>query len=496
MSGNVVDILRRNAELNKRIYETNRQISYVEMWNKINALKEKILNCNRLIQNNVGVYLPNGIDYVIALFSIQAASKIPVPMSLIEKPINVIDMILYTRQNLIITDDENYSILYPLLVESQYQFILYNITTDLFSIINNENEVLIDDYPLNPSEVAIILKTSGTTDNPKFAMLTHEGIIFNVKAHIRSLNISSAERTLIQLPMCFGYCYSSQLLVHIFLGAEIFIGSQMFNLKQFIRQIKAWQITNTTIVPSVLQVLNCTLKNIEQFKDFSSLKYLCFGGAKADINLIDQLNRKLKFTYLVQTYGLTEHSPRISTKIYDKRKKLKNSVGFPLDGVEISIRTSNGEKALKHTPGVIWVKSPSVMKGYYKNQNETEKILKNGWLNTGDIGYIDLDNELCICGRQKNIIIFNGININPEEIEVIILNTPGVEKVLVSKEEHEVFGEVPVATISVKKEYDPNVVRDCVIKNCKRTLPNHKWPRKVTITNYIETTITGKVKRK
>lgn len=491
----VLDILEHHSLNTKECVESYKElVSYGEIFKRARELSRHVLKSD-IRHKNIGIYFPNSIEFIVAYFSAQILECISVPISTFEKSHGIynttVDVDIYT----IISNTQGIIKLEEAFKGVDREYCIINIENGKKIIINEGcRKPHIKDRTLS-SEVATILKTSGTTDNPKYVMLRHEGIINNIKAHIKSLDLSENDKTMIILPMCFGYCHTSQLLAHIYLGAGIYIYSGTVNPKNIVESIEKYNITNTTVVPSVLYLLDQFIKKKNGKIKNNTLKKLCFGGAKPDLEILKSLNKNLKETILVQTYGQTENSPRITTKIFSKKDNMVDTVGQAIEGVIIKIFDNKGKECSTGIEGDIFVKSNSLMKGYYNNAEATKKAIINGWLNTGDIGRLDDEGNLYISGREKNIIIRNGINISPEEIEICIKKVYGVRESLVIKESHPVYGEEPVALVLMENGYNEEKVKIEIKSKCKEELEDYKLPAKICFVEKIEKTNTGKVRR-
>ena len=204
--------------------------------------------------------------------------------------------------------------------------------------------------------------------------------------------------------------------------------------------------------------------------------------------------------YVAQGYGLTETSPVLAAENFKYFKS--GSTGLPMPGVEIKINNPNEQGV-----GEIIAKGPNVMLGYYENEEETNKVLKDGWFYTGDLAYIDKDGFIFITGRQKNVIVLkNGKNIYPEELEALIGNMSYVKECMVYGKEKD-----DDLVVSAKIVYDPDYMKEKFqkteeedikqkiwedIKEINKTMPNYKHIKNIVVTDkeMIKTT-TAKIKR-
>jgi len=306
---------------------------------------------------------------------------------------------------------------------------------------------LFSDNPLpvstnRPEDIAVILYTSGTTGRSKGAMLSHKNIVTNIQAAIHRFQLDSSIETLSFLPINHVFEQVCGVLLPLSLGGKVSFAQSIKKLGDNLNEVKPTFLLG---VPAVYRLLlDRIMKNIES-KSASRLLFkfpmtrkivtnkvqqavgtrttFVSGGAALD-PAVAQGFSDLGLT-LLQGYGITETSPVISAESPFKSKP--GTVGEVLDDVQIKINrpNSNGE-------GEILVKGPNVMLGYYKNDKATEEALRDGWYHTGDLGRIDEDQMLAICGRVKNLIVTpNGKNVYPEEIENQLLKSPYIAEIMV-----------------------------------------------------------------
>lgn len=384
------------------------------------------------------------------------------------------------------------------------------------------------DATINPEEMDIILFTSGTTSASKAVMLSQKNIVSNIHALNSIIKVYPTDRNMAFLPLhhTFG---STGLLFFISNGV-----SNVFcdGLKYIQKNLQEYKVTIFVCVPLLLEAMNKRiLKEIDKqgktklikivtkisnfllkfgidirrkvFKDIinnlGGLRMAVSGAAGIDKNVVENFtNFGIK---TVQGYGLTETAPVITAENDENIRY--GSVGFPLKNVEIEIFEPN-EQGI----GEIIAKGPNVMLGYFENKEATDEVLIDGWFHTGDLGYVDKDGFLFITGRKKNVIVMkNGKNIYPEELEALITTLPYVAenmvfgiptrdddldlaaKIVYNKEYvEEVYGEIS------EEELQEKIWQD--IKKINKTMPPYKYIREIIVTDepMIKTT-TQKVKR-
>ena len=303
---------------------------------------------------------------------------------------------------------------------------------------NFEDEIPSDfpDVEITPDTVASIIFTMGTTVDPKGAMLTHGGFISNVKAVAKALPPTDDERILSALPLYHALSFSCSLLMTLYSGTT----ATYVNALRPTSLLKAMREDKTTAfisVPRLFQMLQSTIERQASREDTPGetiaekaknvmgghIRVLVSGGAALDDATYDGF-QKLGLT-LYQGYGMTETAPVLSVNPYLNSKR--GSVGPPVEGVEFQVLNpdSNGI-------GEIIAKGPSNMKGYYQNQKATEKAIQDGWLYTGDLGYIDEDGYLFLTGHCKDVIVpASGKNIYPVELEALYKKCPVIDEMCV-----------------------------------------------------------------
>ncbi len=296
-------------------------------------------------------------------------------------------------------------------------------------ISSNQGEY---DIEINPDQLCTILFTSGTTGKSKGVMLSHRNLADN--ATCLDMKIPAGTVSMTILPINHVYCLTMDIIKGLFIGATLCINDSIMRVA---KNMKLFQPDMMLLVPLVIESIYAKLKaagNLLPKKVIAkqafggNLKTICSGGAYLDPDYIDKF-AEYGITIL-QGYGMTECSPVICNNLeWDNRK---GSVGKLLPNCEAKIVDEE-----------IWVKGSSVMMGYYKMPEETAETLVDGWLKTGDLGYIDEDNYVYITGRKKNLIILaNGENVSPEEIENQIYKADLVKEIIVSEKDKIIQAEI------------------------------------------------------
>lgn len=323
----------------------------------------------------------------------------------------------------------------------------------------------------DPSDTAVILYTSGTTGRAKGAMLSHANIVSNIQAAVQHLQVDSTMHTLSFLPINHVFEQVAGILVPLSLGGTISIAESLKKVGQNLVEEKP---THVMGVPAIYRILlQKILKGIEEKALSRALFALPFtrplvkskvrknlggnltfvsGGAALDPAIAKGM-QQLGLTIL-QGYGITETSPIISAERPGSMRL--GTVGQAIPGVQVRIDHPNEEGV-----GEILIKGPNVMQGYYKRPRATAEAIVDGWYHTGDLGKLDGDGFLSICGRAKNLIVTpNGKNVYPEEVENELLKSPFIAEVMVYGHKVTATAEEVHAIIYPNQEAIDNHVRE------------------------------------
>jgi len=308
------------------------------------------------------------------------------------------------------------------------------------NVIYSSGNTCFKDMPIDPYEMKILLFTSGTTGMAKGVMLCHRNICANIKSVREVVKVYSSDQMISLLPLHHTYECTLGFLLPIYCGACISYCSGLRHLSQDIRDIHPSVIICVPLLvenvykkiekalPMPIGKMNFLVKKIALLKINNSLggrlRLVITGAAAIDPQLVDSFN-ELGFRAL-QGYGLTECSPLVTGNNDFFQKS--DSVGRSIPDVDVKI-----DKPDYAGIGEVLVRGSNVMLGYFKNPEETEKVFKNGWFCTGDLGSIDYKGFLHLTGRSKNVIVTkNGKNIYPEEVEYYLNNNPLISESIVS----------------------------------------------------------------
>lgn len=352
---------------------------------------------------------------------------------------------------------------------------------DLFISLREKNKNDVD------NDIVMIMQTSGTTNKPKGVMLLVNNIISNIMAIDDYLELDKNEKFLIVKNTNHISTIVGEMLVGLYAGATLVFNDNALKINHVADIINKKEITTFFAVPSIM---NTILRKNEKFN--SSLKTINFYGAKMSKSDIIKLCTTYPEIEFIYSYGQTEASPRVTYIKKDDILKYPGSSGRTIKGVNLTIQDENGKVLGNNKEGEIGVTGPNVMRGYYNDSKLTEKVLRNGELHTGDLGYVNEEGYLYVTGRKDNMIIISGKNIHPEEVEEIIQSYPNVLEVLVKEKQ---FGNIKGLVCYIVKDQDANIEPREIMKFVKDNAEDYKVPREVIFVKRLEKTLSGKIKR-
>jgi long-chain acyl-CoA synthetase len=278
--------------------------------------------------------------------------------------------------------------------------------------------------PVQPDEMAVLIYSGGTTGVAKGIMLSHYSVVANAHQIIAWGHLTDEQGVLAVLPFFHGFGMSVTMNAAVFAGGEIFLLPR-FSAKQVARTIQKYRPSFFIGVPTMFVHLS-NLPDIHRY-DFSSLRGTFVGAAPLTKAIKDEFEKKTGGR-MIEGYGLTESVTGIMANPYKGMHKV-GSIGIPFPDVDVKIVSlDDGHDLAPGDLGEIVLRGPTVMLGYYKNDEETKKTIVDGWLYTGDIGYMDQDGYFYITDRKKDLIIVGGFNVFPREIDELIYEHPKVKE--------------------------------------------------------------------
>ncbi len=341
----------------------------------------------------------------------------------------------------------------------------------------------------NPKSPINIQFTSGTTGLPKGAQLTHRNILNNGFFIAHEMGYTREDRIVLPVPLyhCFGLVMGN--LAALTSGATIIYPNLSFNAEKTLQAVETYKGTTIYGVPTMF--MNFLNQQEKSSYNLTSLQKGIMAGSICPEHLLSRVNKELNIAQLAVCYGMTETSPvSFMTRRNDSQDQKTTTVGKLMKHLEAKVVDEQGNILPTEVPGELLVKGYSIMAGYYNNP-DSNKVITEGWMKTGDLGTINKDGYLKIVGRIKDIIIRGGENIAPMEIENQLLKMTNVDNVQVFGVPDAVMGEEICAFIQLKDKdhsFDPK----SVLSFLKNKLAHYKVPKYVCVVDQLPITVTGK----
>jgi long-chain acyl-CoA synthetase len=344
---------------------------------------------------------------------------------------------------------------------------------------------------LDLNSIAALQYTGGTTGVAKGAMLTHGNLVANSTQGLEMFKpfiTIGDEVILTALPLYHIFAFTANLMIfYIAGGRNVLVPSP-----RPLSNLKAVMLSEPITWMTGVNTLFAGLMHEPWFKERPqwSLRGSIAGGM-ALVPVIGERWVAMTKTPIYQGYGLTETSP-VATLNPFNRPKLA-AIGVPVPGTDVRFVDNDGGDVPRGQPGELWIKGPQVMKGYWQRPDETARVLRDGWLATGDIATLDEDGYIQIVDRKKDMILVSGFNVYPNEVEAVLSTHPGVGDNAVVGVPDDECGEIVVAFVTPK---DESLTEDSVRQHCKQSLTGYKVPRIVVFKKDLPKTNVGKVLRK
>jgi len=339
--------------------------------------------------------------------------------------------------------------------------------------------------PIPTDEIAVVFYTAGTTGHPKGAMLSHENLLASIQGCRQALLVRPEDRVLAVLPLFHSFGQIVGMHVPLTSGAVIIMHSK-FDAAAIADSL---QNDRVTIFPGVPGMFEQLLQLNPAKEKLATVKFCVASGAPLTESLQDEMNRRFGVPILAG-YGLSECSPLAA--VQQPHGLLRHgSVGIPLPGLEIRILDDSGKALRPNEVGEIAISGNAVMRGYLNRSEATKDVLRDGWMMTGDVGYLDADGYLTIVERKKDLILKAGFNVYPREVEKFINAHPKVEECAVIGVPDKHSGEEAKAYVVLRQGQHSS--KEEIINYCREKMAAYKCPKHIEFCGSLPRGATGKV---
>jgi acyl-CoA synthetase (AMP-forming)/AMP-acid ligase II len=369
-------------------------------------------------------------------------------------------------------------------------------------ISSSSSEEIVSD--IGDEDVTMLMYTAGTTGRPKGVPLRHSAFSSYIMSNVDPANPAIQEHNLLSVPLY--HIAGIQAMLSAVYGGRTMVLMRQFEVGEWLRLVQEEKISRAMLVPTMLKWL-IDAPDFSKY-DLSSLKIITYGAASMPFQVIKTAIEKMPWVRFINAFGQTETASTITILGPDdhliegtdeeKEKKLHrlaSSIGKPLPDIAVKIVDDQGQSLPSNMVGEIYAKGPRIMSGYWKENEKTSQVMtKDGWLRTGDKGWIDDDGYIYLAGRGDDMIIRGGENISPEEVEDVLHSHPAVEEAAVFGLPDPEWGQEPCAVVVLKKGVAVDGAE--IMEYCRSHLAGFKRPRKVFFEGSLPRNSMGKVLRK
>ena len=357
---------------------------------------------------------------------------------------------------------------------------------------------------IGDDDITILMYTAGTTGRPKGVPLSHSGFVSYVLENVEPANPEIEERNLLTVPL-YHVAGMQAMLAGVY-GGRTLVLMRQFEVKEWMKTIQDERASRAMLVPTMLKwVIEDT--DFHTF-DLSSLKVITYGAAPMPFEVIKKAIQELPWVRFINAFGQTETASTITTlgpedhilegtdeEIDKKLRRLTSSIGRPLPDVKVKIVDEKGNPLPSNEVGEILAKGPRIMTGYWGDEEKTAQVMtQDGWLRTGDKGWMDEDGYIYLAGRGDDMIIRGGENISPEEIENVLHSHPKIEEAAVIGIPDPEWGQEPRAIVVSKK--GEAATAEEIMEYCRSRLAGFKRPRSVIFIDSLPRNPMGKILKK
>jgi len=431
--------------------------------------------------DRVGLWLKNRPEFVMAYFGILNTGAVVVPINNFLKPAEVSYILQDAGIEILVTDDE-LGAHAAALIEAKPGLKLFRV--EEFPAPGDSPGSALPLPDRLETDLAVLIYTSGTTGRPKGAMLSHGNLLHNVNSCRIVLETIEDDRIAVLLPLFHSYMMTVGILLPLLVGGSIVLVKSLSHPHHALREICARQ---GTILPAIPQFYRALVS--APFPGKFPFRLCVSGAAPLPVQLLRDFEAKFQIP-LIEGYGLSEASP-VVTKNPLRGVRKAGSIGLPIANVEVSVQDDAGRMLAAGEVGEICVRGGNVMQGYWNNPEESANVMRAGWLLTGDIGYRDADGYYFITDRKKDMLLVNGINVYPREIEEMLHHFPGVKEAAVVGIPDPRKGEQPIAYVAPGDGV--SLDEKALLQFLRPKLADYKLPRRVVILPALPRNATGKV---
>ena len=427
--------------------EHNGELSNSEMLKRVEHASARLAARGVKAGDVVAVKLPNRVELVIALFAAWRLNAAVTPINPSLTAAEIAHQLSDSNARVVITDDD---------------------------LDSGAVDSVLPPLRSERSATALVVYTSGTTGRPKGVELTHANLMAMAQGINEATGSGPDTHSLLILPLFHVNGIVVSVLAPLLAGGQTTIAGR-FDPQRFFDLVEHYRPTFFSAVPTIYSMLAALPPEVTP--DTGSLRYAACGAAPMPPQLIEAFERRYGVP-IIEGYGLSEGTCASTLNPVNGIRK-PGTVGVALPGQQIAILDRHGLPATTGTPGEVAIAGPTVMRGYLNRPQDTAETIVDGWLRTGDIGFLDADGYLTLVDRAKDMIIRGGENIYPKELESVLYTHPSVREAAVVGRPDPVYGEVPVAFVTAHSGAD--LSEEALAAHLAESVAKYKRPELILV---------------
>lgn len=504
----LTDFLDRAVELygeKTALIDEVKRLTYNQLGQRVNQLSRGLKDLGINKGDKVAYLSPNTIEMLEGFYGVYQVGAVMTPLNTRLKPADYKFILTHSESRVLFVDEELYPLVAPILKEvaSLEHVIIHGQSTDDYQGYDEwRSQYSRDTYEreeLQENDIASLLYTSGTTGDPKGVLLTHRSNYLHALSSMHHLRVSDRDTLLHVLPMFHVNGWGSPFYYTANGATQVML--RKVDPKVILEKVSKHGVTVMHMAPTVL---NMVLEQNETDKpEISQHVRVVIAGSAPPPAFVRKVEEDLKWEF-IQVYGMTEISPLITTSVIksteddlakEEKYRLKAKAGYSMIGSKVKVVDEYGEEVPRDGKaiGEIVTRTNTIMEGYFKNEEATNRTIREGWLHTGDMAIVDKNGYIEIVDRMKDVIISGGENISSIEVEGVLYEHDSVLEAAVIAVPHEKWGEVPHAVVVLREGH--KLTEDELIKFSRERLANFKAPKGITFAEELPKTASGKIQK-
>jgi acyl-CoA synthetase (AMP-forming)/AMP-acid ligase II len=478
------------------LVDASTRLTYEEVENVIGRFMNGLIHTGLRKGKTIGLMMGNHVRYVLSYFSIINAGGIVVPLNVRLSPREIAYILRDAGVETVVADNAFAGPLTEALHELADVSVIWNGSPGKNS---QQNIVTFDDLlqydPIEPNsaiketDLSAIYYTSGTTGFPKGATLSHLNMVAVARQNVEAWCFDSPDVLELEISPLFHVSFQEFGPPVLHVGGTLVVDT--FSPRRALQFIEDMKINAMFAVPSMIFMMASVLE--EEPFDTSSIRIIKYGGSTMPPERLKKVQEMFPNAILIQGFGQTESTGMIAVNLPEETTAFPRSTGRAISGSEIRIVDDDGNERGLHEIGEILSKGPQVMIGYHQNDKANAETLKDGWLHTGDLGYLDEEGRLYVVDRKKDLIIRGGQNIYSVEVEEVLYQHPNVSEAAVIGKVDDTLGEVVMAIVIPGKDGQPTA--EDLINFCRGQLASYKVPVAIQFVEEFPRTSSGKIRK-